>query len=181
MTIFRPLAARKPQRPPGQAWRNKVLADSADDPDDAAKPDDLRFVNISAGTSVSGMRGWREWNVRNTNCYPVRETFASIRSARYQKQMRPVRSNRASCRQCLYWKWQRSYLVFRTGASLYNVVPTWTVIYLRRFSHCTPSTRARCTQRKGLHRVSHKSSGVKAVARKRWSKSLCSVRNESPW
>ena len=41
MSIFRPLAARSPQRPPGQARRNKVLADSADDPDDADKPDDL--------------------------------------------------------------------------------------------------------------------------------------------
>ena len=33
--------ARRPQRPPGWAWRNKVLADSADDPDDAHKLDDL--------------------------------------------------------------------------------------------------------------------------------------------
>ena len=41
MTIFRPLAARSPQRPPGLAWRNKVLADSADDPDDADKADEL--------------------------------------------------------------------------------------------------------------------------------------------
>ena len=41
MTTFRALAARSPQRPPGQARRNKVLADSADDPDDADKPDDL--------------------------------------------------------------------------------------------------------------------------------------------
>ena len=41
MAIFRPLAARRAQRPPGPAWRNKVLADSADDPDDADKPDDL--------------------------------------------------------------------------------------------------------------------------------------------
>ena len=41
MAIFRPLAARSPQRPPGQTWRNKILADSANDPDDADKPDDL--------------------------------------------------------------------------------------------------------------------------------------------
>ena len=41
MTIFRPLAARSPQGPPGPAWRNKVLADSANDPDDADKLDDL--------------------------------------------------------------------------------------------------------------------------------------------
>ena len=41
MAIFQPLAARSPQRPPGPAWRNKVLADSADDPDDADKPDVL--------------------------------------------------------------------------------------------------------------------------------------------
>ena len=41
MTIFRPLAARNPHRPPGAAWRNKVLADSADDPDNADKPDEL--------------------------------------------------------------------------------------------------------------------------------------------
>ena len=41
MAIFRPVAARSPQKPPGQAWTNKVLANSADDPDDADKPDDL--------------------------------------------------------------------------------------------------------------------------------------------
>ena len=41
MALFRSLAARSPQRPPGRAWRNKALADSADDPDDADKPDDL--------------------------------------------------------------------------------------------------------------------------------------------
>ena len=34
------LAARSPQRSPGRGWRNKVLADSADDPD-ADKADDL--------------------------------------------------------------------------------------------------------------------------------------------
>ena len=41
MAIFRPLAARSPQSPPGPAWRDKVLADNADDPDDADEPDDL--------------------------------------------------------------------------------------------------------------------------------------------
>ena len=41
MATFQPLAARSPQRPPGRAWRNKVLADSADDPDDADKPNDI--------------------------------------------------------------------------------------------------------------------------------------------
>ena len=41
MVIFRPLPARSPQSPPGRASRNKVLADSADDPDYAEKPDDL--------------------------------------------------------------------------------------------------------------------------------------------
>ena len=41
MAIFRPLAARSPQNPPGPAWRDKVLADNADAPDDADEPDDL--------------------------------------------------------------------------------------------------------------------------------------------
>ena len=41
MAIFRRLAARSPQRSPGRGWRNKVLADSVDDPDDADKPDEL--------------------------------------------------------------------------------------------------------------------------------------------
>ena len=48
MAIFRPLAARSPQRSPGQARRNKVLADSADDPDDADKADDLDESDILA-------------------------------------------------------------------------------------------------------------------------------------
>ena len=47
MVIFQPQAAWSPQRPPGPAWRNKVLADSADDPDDADKPDDLNdLINL---------------------------------------------------------------------------------------------------------------------------------------
>ena len=53
MAIFRPLAARSPQRPPGQARRNKVLADSADDPDDADKPDGLDVQSESALPFVS--------------------------------------------------------------------------------------------------------------------------------
>ena len=55
MAIFRPLAARSPQRPPGPAWRNKVLADSADDPDDADKPDDLNESNKSDDSDDSLM------------------------------------------------------------------------------------------------------------------------------
>ena len=41
MAIFRPLTARSPRRPPGRGRRNEVLADSADGPVDADKPDDL--------------------------------------------------------------------------------------------------------------------------------------------
>ena len=41
MAIFRPLAARNPQRPSNRARRSKVLAYSADDPDGADKPDEL--------------------------------------------------------------------------------------------------------------------------------------------
>ena len=41
LVIFLPLAAWSPQGPPGPAWRDKVLADNADDPDDADEPDDL--------------------------------------------------------------------------------------------------------------------------------------------
>ena len=55
MAIFRPLATRSPQRPPGPAWRNKVLADSADDPDDADKPDDLNESNKSDDSDDSLM------------------------------------------------------------------------------------------------------------------------------
>ena len=55
MVIFRPLAARSPQNPPGPAWRDKVLADNADDPDDADEPDDLDESDnsmVSSGPSV---------------------------------------------------------------------------------------------------------------------------------
>ena len=41
MAVCRPLAVRSLQRLRGRAWRNKVLAGIADDPDDAVKPDDL--------------------------------------------------------------------------------------------------------------------------------------------
>ena len=41
MANFRPLAGRRLRKPLGRAWRNKVVADSGDDPDDADKPDDL--------------------------------------------------------------------------------------------------------------------------------------------
>ena len=58
MAIFRPLAARSPQRPPGPAWRNKVLADSADDPDDADKPDDLDESDNSDDSDDSLMPSW---------------------------------------------------------------------------------------------------------------------------
>ena len=58
MAIFRPLAARSPQRPPGPAWRNKVLADSADDPDDADKPDDLDESDNSDDFDDSLMTSW---------------------------------------------------------------------------------------------------------------------------
>ena len=58
MAIFRPLADRSPHRPPGAAWRNKVLADSADDPDDADKPDDLDESDNSDESDDSLMTSW---------------------------------------------------------------------------------------------------------------------------
>ena len=41
IAIFRCLVAKRPRRPPARAERNRVPADSADDPDDAHKPVDL--------------------------------------------------------------------------------------------------------------------------------------------
>ena len=38
MTIVRSLATRNPRKHPGRDWRNRILADSADDPDDVDKP-----------------------------------------------------------------------------------------------------------------------------------------------
>ena len=58
IAIFRPFAARSLQRPPGRAWRNKVLADSADDPDDADKPDDLDESDNSDDSDDSLMTSW---------------------------------------------------------------------------------------------------------------------------
>ena len=60
MVIFRPLAARSPQSPPGPASRDKLLTDSADDPDDADKPDDLdesdRATSIRMAESRHGVQ-----------------------------------------------------------------------------------------------------------------------------
>ena len=42
----------------GPAWRNKVLADSADDPDDADKPDDLDESDNSDDSDDSLMTSW---------------------------------------------------------------------------------------------------------------------------
>ena len=60
MAIFQLLAARSPQSPPGRASRNKVLADSADHPDDAHKPDDLaesdRATSIRMAESRHGVQ-----------------------------------------------------------------------------------------------------------------------------
>ena len=58
MTIFRRLAARSPQRPPGQARRNKILADSADDPDDADEADDLDESDNANDSDDSLMTSW---------------------------------------------------------------------------------------------------------------------------
>ena len=58
MVIFRPLAARSPQNPPGPAWRDKVLADNADDPDDADEPDDLDESDNSDDSDDSLMTSW---------------------------------------------------------------------------------------------------------------------------
>ena len=55
MAIFRPLAASSFQRPPCPARRNKVLADSANDPDDAGKPDGLNESDKSDHSDESLM------------------------------------------------------------------------------------------------------------------------------
>ena len=56
MAIFRPLAARSPQKPPGPTWRNKVLPDSPNDPDGADNADDLSesdYPNDSDDTLIT--------------------------------------------------------------------------------------------------------------------------------
>ena len=58
MAIFRPLATRSPQRLPGRASRNKVLADSVNDPDNAEKPDDLDESDNSYDSDGSPMTSW---------------------------------------------------------------------------------------------------------------------------
>ena len=58
ITIFRPLAARSPQKPPGPARRNKVLADSPNDPDNADKADDLNGSDNPDGSDDTLITAW---------------------------------------------------------------------------------------------------------------------------
>ena len=58
MTISRPLTARSSQKSPGQAWRNNVLADRADVPDDADKSDDPDECNKSTDSDDPPTTFW---------------------------------------------------------------------------------------------------------------------------
>ena len=61
MTIFQPLADRSPQKPPGRASRNKVLANSADDPDAANKLDDFGGCDNSDDSNDFLMTSSASW------------------------------------------------------------------------------------------------------------------------
>ena len=61
MAIFRPLPARSPQKPPGPAWRNKVLADSPNHPDNADKADDLNESDNPDGSDDTLITAWASY------------------------------------------------------------------------------------------------------------------------